>query len=95
MKYGKFFAKVGKYAVAVFSGYEVHDQIIGPEKLLVPYVEKHVVEKNDNNDEPNNTILLYAILAVLLLVILFGAMMKTYSTMCKNATEKFKRSLEA
>lgn len=61
---------VGKYALASFTGYQIHDQFVGPNKELVPYVERHIIEKKDDNDELDIKILLYVILAVMLFFIL-------------------------
>lgn len=90
--FGKLFKKVAKYAFGVFTGYEIHDQLVGPEKQLVPFVEKHIIEKETEDDETH--ILLYAVVAgIFLLVLIVVVIGATGCAMCKKATKNINKSL--
>lgn len=96
MSKGKILGKISKYAFGVFTGYEIHDQLVA-KPLLEPTIQQHVFEKKNEEDEPTETeMLLYAIVAILIFVVIFAVVIcGIIIAMCKKTSKKIQKAINA
>lgn len=93
-------AKIFKYGLASFTGYEISELAQGAneEKKSKEVIER-IIEKKSNTGLEESLFDIKVLLLIILLAILFAFVLllgyKLYSAIGKKATKKFKRTLEA